>query len=212
MADYSYTYDIAQLPGGLIMPAHLDKCIDTEIGMAFGTSDRICGEGGTSGEHGQYVGGTLTICFASQLSQAEKTTLDGGLSQSEENPPLAGSLLAGHCLEMTKCHKACEIDCRTRALISEGFLHNAKTFSASLNSQSKMFGLYNRKAGLTYPVKVNTIDDMAEETLADSAAVDAIHNACMDCIQGHLASGTALKNQVRAATTTADINSVVDTR
>jgi hypothetical protein len=38
----------------------------------------------------------LHIEFASILSQADKTTLDGGLGQAEEHPPLAGSILANH--------------------------------------------------------------------------------------------------------------------
>ena len=39
---------------------------------------------------------SLKVTFAADLSAADKTTLDGGLTQAEEHPPLAGSLLADH--------------------------------------------------------------------------------------------------------------------
>ena len=98
MAETTYTYNIASLPNGKANPQRLDSEISNSpnIYTELGYSSRISYIGGSDGGLGVRVGGTLLIMFKTQLTQAEKTTLDGGLSQLEENPPLTGSLLALH--------------------------------------------------------------------------------------------------------------------
>lgn len=41
-------------------------------------------------------GDTISIVFKAQLSQGDKTLLDGGDTQAPEHPPIAGSLIANH--------------------------------------------------------------------------------------------------------------------
>ena len=83
---HTYTYTIStDMPGGAVNSSVLkDEIVAASLGTALAD-----GEVSTSGD-------TLRITFAAQPSQADKTTLDGGLTQTEEQPPLAGSILADH--------------------------------------------------------------------------------------------------------------------
>ena len=93
---YTYTYSIANLPEGKVNPLILETEINESDIVTSLAGDRVKATGGTSDNFGVITGGTLTITFQEQLSQADKTTLDGGVSQTEEDPPLAGSLLDNH--------------------------------------------------------------------------------------------------------------------
>jgi hypothetical protein len=80
---YEYTYSLAADFGGVL---HED-ILESEIEVA------------DLGQTVQNVGrddDVVHIIFQNQLSQASKTVLDGGLTQTEESPPLGGSILANH--------------------------------------------------------------------------------------------------------------------
>lgn len=106
------------------------------------------------------------------------------------------------------------IDARTRLLIDAGFVFEGKTFSLSQQAQTTYTGLYAVRAEpvLVYPVQVNTRDDEATHELADADAVRAFYLTAVGTYRGRLDAGTVLKDQIRAATTRAELDAVVDER
>ncbi len=107
------------------------------------------------------------------------------------------------------------IDARTEALIDEGFEYPASSgniLSLSLEAQSNIKGAEHRKSTETYPMDWNTKDNMTKVALADAAGVTALFDAALIVKRGHLDSGTALKDQVRAATTVAAVEAITDAR
>ncbi len=117
-------------------------------------------------------------------------------------------------LSSVKASKLLAIDARTDALIASGFVYSSKTFSLSLPAQIKMNGshMVRDDPSFTYPVIWNTMDDNDTISLADSAALDAFYLTALGTVRSHLDSGTALKDQARAAVTVAVINAIVDNR
>lgn len=94
MAEKKYQYTQADFPGGLLNTSRLQS--EIQASSILTALDRIDTVGGVVSEgvlSGSY---TVDIVFKDQPSQPDKTTLDGGSSQTEETPPQAGSLLAGH--------------------------------------------------------------------------------------------------------------------
>ena len=65
---------------------------------------------------------------------------------------------------------------------------------------------------LTYPLDWNTIDDLDVYAIPDAATLDGFYLTGVGTIRAHLDSGTALKTSVRAATTIAEVDAVVDNR
>ena len=119
-----------------------------------------------------------------------------------------------------RCERSKAIDARTVELIAAGFAFDdglgggVRVFSLSLAAQSKITNAYvlRNEGGFTYPVTWNSIDDSAVVTLADAAAVAAFHGTAAVTARTHEESGTVLKGQIRAATTVAAVDAVVDTR
>ena len=115
-------------------------------------------------------------------------------------------------LDVLKGIRHRQIDEKTDSLIAAGFTYNTKTFSLSANAQLTWLGMYTSRVDLSYPVTVNTIDDADTESLTDANEVAAFYAAGLAQIRTHLDSGTALKQQVTAATDTAGVDAVVDNR
>lgn len=117
-------------------------------------------------------------------------------------------------LPSVKAKKLAAIDGRTRELIAEGFTYSATVFSLSLEAQAKMLAAFQTRndAGYVYPEVWNSIDDTSEVSLADAPAIKALVKAGHVARRGHLDSGTALKQQVRAAADVAAVLAVTDTR
>lgn len=117
-------------------------------------------------------------------------------------------------LEVIKRAKVNAIDERTDALIASGFSFASKQFSLSLFSQNKIIGTHQIKddAALVYPIRWNTLDDEDAIEIADATQLDGFYKTALGTIRARLDSGTALKDQVRAATTIADVIGVVDNR
>jgi hypothetical protein len=107
------------------------------------------------------------------------------------------------------------IDENTGNLIALGYSYAGKQFSLSSNAQRWLSGL---KAGLDllapgdYPLRINTIDDSDNYDISDENDAKALFGTALATIKAHLASGTALKDSVRAATTVAEVDAVVDSR
>lgn len=106
------------------------------------------------------------------------------------------------------------IDTRTSALIEDGFPFAGKVFSLSISAQSTFTGLYaiRDEPALTFPVKVNTIDDLDFLELKDSAQVRAFYLTAVATYRTHLDGGTKLKDEVRAAVSVDAVAAVEDTR
>jgi hypothetical protein len=114
-------------------------------------------------------------------------------------------------------HKAekCEaIDVKTDELISQGFVYSTKTFSLSLPAQSRIIGIHEVKdqPELVYPVTWNTLDDSDTVDLADSTEVHAFYLTALGTYRAHVDDGTDLKDQVRVATTIAEVDAIEDPR
>ncbi len=94
MAEKTYTYSEAAFPGGLLNPGRLkDEIQASPIVTALERIDTAGGSVSQGVLSGSY---SVDIVFKAEPSQADKTALDGGGTQVEESPPLAGSLLVDH--------------------------------------------------------------------------------------------------------------------
>ena len=120
-------------------------------------------------------------------------------------------------LEETKKCKCDSIDVRTKQLISTGFEfppESGQYFSLSLPAQINFTNLDRLRDDpiLTYPISVNTLDDQGMLEIPDSATMRLFFLSGMAVAKGAPDSGTALKNQVRACTTKAEVEAIVDPR
>lgn len=123
---------------------------------------------------------------------------------------------AGVYIELTidehKVLKSREIDGRTGELISLGFSYATKQFSLSQNAQINISALNQTRDELTYPINYNTADDLDTYNVVDATDMHSMYLTALSTKKAHLDSGTALKNQVRAATTHNEIDAVIDNR
>jgi len=120
-------------------------------------------------------------------------------------------------LPALKAKKCGEIDARTDELIAMGFEYpssSGKMHSLSLQAQNKLNGLFALRdmPQVTYPLTYNTRDDDETIELVDSTAVVYFALTAFGTIRAHTDSGTALKDQVRAASTIAEVQAIADER
>lgn len=150
--------------------------------------------------------GAVQTVFDVTPNAADQASVDGAIAA--HNPTLPDA----------KAVKNAAIDLKTRQLIAQGFLHSGKVFSLSAEAQSYWNGLGNLTANglLTepddFPLTVNTLDDSNTHDIMTIAEAVTVFATAAATVKAHLASGTALKDQVRAATTTAEVDAVVDNR
>ena len=106
------------------------------------------------------------------------------------------------------------IDAKTAELIKQGFGYQGKQFSLSQNAQINIIGLDNAKddPAITYPIKYNTIDDLDSYDVIDSSDVHNMYLSALATKKAYVDSGTTLKQQVRSATTIAEVNAIIDNR
>jgi hypothetical protein len=146
-------------------------------------------------------GDVVSLVFADVPSAAEQVVLDG--------------IVAAHGLKAAKTQKIAAIDSNTHALIAAGFQYPTSTgqiFSLSDNAQRTLLDADVQRNDLTYPVVWNTKDDTGTFALPNAATLHAFVLTGSTTIRAHLDSGTALKDQVRAATTIAEVDAVTDAR
>lgn len=117
-------------------------------------------------------------------------------------------------LPTVKDRKYKAIDSKTKQIISKGFLWEGEYHSLSDNAQRTLLGLdqLRNDPAMVYPVKVNSLDDTADAVLTNAAEVHAFFLAAMGTFRSIWDAGTALKDQVRAATTVDAVNAVKDAR
>jgi hypothetical protein len=95
------------------------------------------------------------------LDAGQQTTLDTTITNHDPT---------GRRLDEAPLMVAIDRQCR-RNLAALTFSHGGNTFSLSANAQRKWLLLQQSAAALTYPVKVRTVDDRIEVSLADAQAV-----------------------------------------
>jgi len=148
----------------------------------------------------------IVLDFNDALTGPETTTLDGTVSSHQA---------AGQALERAKSLKITSIDLRTRELIDEGFEFpptSGDLYSLSTKGQLTLLGLDAARADLTYPVEYNKKDDKGKGIIPDNVTAHNFFLSAVATARAHLDSGTALKDQVRAASTVAAVDAVVDSR
>lgn len=150
-------------------------------------------------------GTSVVLNFTETLTAGEITTLDTAVSDHQT---------AFDALSPVKATKIIDIDTRTAELIDLGFTYASKQFSLSIPAQSKMMGTHQVKdnPALVYPINWNTIDDLDSYSIVNSADLDGFYLTALGTVRAHLDSGTVVKDSVRAATTIAEVDAVVDTR
>ena len=108
------------------------------------------------------------------------------------------------------------IDARTAELIDAGFTFDDQLFSLTWQAQmnwnrlrvSVLTGVFT---ALDFPRDIPTLDDN-EYTLAGISAAGDFFGAYANRLEERLRSGRDLKQQIREATTKAEIDAIVDTR
>lgn len=117
-------------------------------------------------------------------------------------------------LEHYKNIKYKNIDERTDELISRGFNYAGKMFSLSLPAQIRLLGInqVRNDPNLTYPIRWNTIHDNDYYEIANPEDFHLFYMKSLATYRAHVDVGTALKDQVREATSKAEIDAIIDNR
>ena len=117
-------------------------------------------------------------------------------------------------LDSYKRTKFEEINERTAKLIEGGYTYSGFNFSLSDRAQTNILALYSTKDDpiLIYPIKFNTIDDLDTFEAVNASDIANLYYSALATKKSYLDSGTVLKEQIRAATTQAEVNSISDIR
>lgn len=144
----------------------------------------------------------LFVVFESELSAEEQTTLDGIVSSHD------GTLLKA------KQIKYYEIDKRTTELIGDGFEFDETIFSLSQAAQMRLVGInqVREMPQVSYPIKWNSKKDDSVYEVTDSNNLLGMFLTGLGTYRAHVDSGTDIKDLVRAATTVAEVEAIVDPR
>lgn len=150
----------------------------------------------------------LAFMFVDVLDAAEIAVLDTAVAVHK----------AAHSpLDVAKKAKIVEIDARTTELIDNGFEYPPSSgvfFSLSTPGQTSLLGLEVARddAAFLFPVNWNSKDDTGKNLLADSPTAHGFFLTALGTVRAHLDGGTAVKDMVRAATTLAEVDAIVDPR
>lgn len=190
MAFPDYTISI-DLPNGLE-----ERQLDNEI--------RAAGPYATVFQGLTTIGDTLKVHFDQPPTAPNITTIDGVIAA---HPLLANA----------KLRKNAAIDKRTGELVGLGFEWPPASgimFSLSENAQRSLLtaDLTRNDVLFAYPVTWNSKDDINTAVLATPADLHNFFLQALGTGRAHLDSGTALKDQVRAAATVAAVNAIIDPR
>lgn len=150
-------------------------------------------------------GDDCEICFSGDLSTEDLATLD--------------QVVADHApaLALAKKKKFAEIAYRTEQLIGEGFEFapaNGMRFGLSEDAQLNLSTLYNNRneAWITWPVNWPSIDKNDVYAIPDAATIEGFFLTAAGTKQAIMDSETPIDDEVRAATTVAEVNAIVDPR
>lgn len=132
-----------------------------------------------------------------------------GASQAEQDAADLDALT--YALTAAKRNRLDEVDRKTEKLIAKGgFSYAGKLFSLSPAAQLN----HRRFEAIPppFPLLVNTKDDMDSEEIATAAQMTSFRVAAASALNDYLVAATDLKEQIRAATTQAELDAVVDDR
>jgi hypothetical protein len=134
-----------------------------------------------------------------EMTQAEKDAVDAALLPD---------------VKRARCRL---VDERTTELITQGFEfppESGNVFSLSAEAQSNLLGLKTMASdpGFTYPVEYNLLDDSGTYSIPDEATALAFYATAVATKRARLDSGTAIKNQIRAAVSETEVLAVEDNR
>ena len=148
-------------------------------------------------------GDKLKVYFKVELDQDQYNELNDLVTNHQSE-----------CVDHCKAKKYVEIDTRTEELISFGYTYQEKQFSLSANAQTNILALFSTRnePEFSYPVRYNTIDDTDYYDITDATDLKNMYLTALATKKGHVDSGTALKDQVRAATTEEEIEAITDNR
>lgn len=120
-------------------------------------------------------------------------------------------------LEELKQHRYAQIDAKTGEFIGQGYdypVASGNVFSLSKNAQINLMGLDNSKddPAMVYPIIYNTINDEQTYSIPDASVLHDMYLRALGVKRSYLDSGTAIKDQIRAAANIAAVNAITDTR
>ena len=142
------------------------------------------------------------------------------IDSSEKNAKINGGsavsnpdYVANDQIDTIKTQRYNEIDTKTVSMITSGLTHDSSNFSLSSNAQFNWNSIKVRSeaAELTFPYTVSTSDN-SEHEFADKAALDLFIDDVFSTVEGHLATGRALKVSIGAASSMTAIKAITDNR
>jgi len=148
-------------------------------------------------------GSVVDVAYPTALSNGDKAQLDAVIAAHRD---------AAHWLPDVKRAKFKAIDEKTNELIAGGFVYQGKTFELYLEAQVRLIGMLVLKDMLTYPIAYNSKDDFDFVNLTSPTDILTMAGTALSYIGAYLNGGTALKQAVRAATTIAEVDAIVDPR
>lgn len=124
------------------------------------------------------------------------------------------SITESDWLDIYKQERFESINQRTQELIELGYSYSGNQFSLSDKAQTNILALYATKDDpiLVYPITFNTIDDLVTFDAVDSSEIAGMYYTALATKKAHLDSGTALKDQIRIATTKTAVDLIEDNR
>ena len=179
MTNREYPYSISQTKFGIIHTEQLhNELLEAGIPLFDGLTN--------DGEH-------LRVRCREALSEESLAQVTAVVSEHD------GGVLIGTLKR---------VDLAVQTKIFQGFVFGGKTFSLSLAAQAKISGMYQLRDSITYPVRVNTINDQDTYDIHDTTTLTEFYLGSLRAIQVCLDLGVQLKDQVRAAKTLEDFRSI----
>lgn len=117
-------------------------------------------------------------------------------------------------LDEVKREKYVAIDARTEEIISQGFYFGdpVAIMSNSANAQRTWNGMAIMSSSLSYPVTVPSLYDDTNLVLQNETETLQFYGVAVSAVRAGRDGGSALKDQVRAATTKEQVDAVEDNR
>jgi len=141
--------------------------------------------------------------YEDTLTGPETTTLNTAVTDHQ----------AISSLNRNKRKRIKEIDDKDDDLIRKAtFTYDSKTFSLRRRARERLVALYTTRSDITYPIDYTDKSGLNITSLADAPEVKTFYEAAFAVARGHIDDGNVYRASIRAASTQAAIDAVVDTR
>ncbi len=152
--------------------------------------------------------------------QFADTAVDIVLENAVDEPTLAGVVAATKAafdpVPVVRARKIQEIRDNTAALIAQGAVYSALTYTITDPERTDILSMYTvgvvAAVGGFFPMKVTTTDGLVETSFADAAAFQLFFTQMMDTYVYWKETGQVLRQTAIDATTVAQIDAIDDTR